>query len=62
MVAAPRRPSMQEIEAKRKGSIPENMMYKRLGMSLPNLIEDQAIGLEGNLLFNRVILSNSGES
>uniref|UniRef100_A0A8C5B566 UDENN domain-containing protein n=1 Tax=Gadus morhua TaxID=8049 RepID=A0A8C5B566_GADMO len=37
MVVNPRRPTMQEIQARRTGCHPEAMLNKRLGMSLPNL-------------------------
>uniref|UniRef100_A0A3P8NY47 UDENN domain-containing protein n=1 Tax=Astatotilapia calliptera TaxID=8154 RepID=A0A3P8NY47_ASTCA len=46
MVEAPHRPTMQQIQARRKGSITETRLSKRLGMSLPNLREDKIIDKE----------------
>uniref|UniRef100_A0A3P9CEM5 DENN domain containing 3 n=1 Tax=Maylandia zebra TaxID=106582 RepID=A0A3P9CEM5_9CICH len=49
MVEAPHRPTMQQIQARRKGSITETRLSKRLGMSLPNLREDKIIENLSNL-------------
>uniref|UniRef100_A0A3P8RL27 DENN domain containing 3 n=1 Tax=Amphiprion percula TaxID=161767 RepID=A0A3P8RL27_AMPPE len=46
MVEVPRRPTMQEIQARRKSSVTEIRLSKRLGMSLPNLGDDQTIRLK----------------
>ncbi|KAF6739675.1 DENN domain-containing protein 3 [Oryzias melastigma] len=40
----PRRPTMQEIQARRASSVTENRLSRRLGTSLPNLQEDLTIG------------------
>uniref|UniRef100_A0A3Q3F1Q8 DENN domain containing 3 n=1 Tax=Kryptolebias marmoratus TaxID=37003 RepID=A0A3Q3F1Q8_KRYMA len=55
----PHRPNMQEIQAKRKSSISENRMNKRLGMSLPNLAGDRALSFKRNPLFSGIIVSDS---
>lgn len=59
MVEVPRRPTMQEIQARRKSSVTESRLSKRLGMSLPNLGEDQTIIFQRNTLLT--IMSNPGE-
>ncbi|XP_066530128.1 DENN domain-containing protein 3 isoform X2 [Hoplias malabaricus] len=41
MSESPRRPTMQEMARKYTG--PENRLSKRLGMSLPNLVEDRSL-------------------
>lgn len=61
MIEVPRRPTMQEIVTRRKGSIVGNKLNKRLGMSLPNLRGDQTISFERNPLLTRVIMPQSGE-
>ncbi|XP_059196232.1 DENN domain-containing protein 3-like isoform X2 [Centropristis striata] len=56
MVEVPRRPTMQEIQARRRSSI-ENNLSKRLGMSLPNLRDDQTFGFHRNSLLSGIIMS-----
>uniref|UniRef100_A0A3Q3GDZ0 DENN domain containing 3 n=1 Tax=Labrus bergylta TaxID=56723 RepID=A0A3Q3GDZ0_9LABR len=51
LVEVPRRPTMQEIQARRKSSVTEKHLSKRLGMSLPNLRDDQAVSFQKNTLF-----------
>ncbi|XP_067457716.1 DENN domain-containing protein 3-like [Thunnus thynnus] len=58
MVEVPRRPTMQEIQARRNSSIIENKLNKRLGMSLPNLGDDQTISFQRNTLLTRIIMSD----
>ncbi|XP_008275276.1 DENN domain-containing protein 3-like [Stegastes partitus] len=55
MVEVPRRPTMQEIQARRKSSVVENRLSKRLGMSLPNLGVDQTISFHRNSLMSRIM-------
>ncbi len=62
MVEAPRRPTLQEIQAQRKSSITEIRLNKRLGMSLPNLGLDQMINCQRNSLLSGIISSDSGET
>uniref|UniRef100_A0A3Q0SBF3 DENN domain containing 3 n=1 Tax=Amphilophus citrinellus TaxID=61819 RepID=A0A3Q0SBF3_AMPCI len=62
VVAAPHRPTMQQIQARRRGSISENRLTKRLGMSLPNLREDQTISFQRNTLLSRTLISDPGET
>ncbi|XP_041799023.1 DENN domain-containing protein 3-like [Chelmon rostratus] len=50
------RPTMQEIQARRKSSITESRLSKRLGMSLPNLGDDQTINFQRNSLLTRIII------
>ncbi|XP_068995549.1 DENN domain-containing protein 3-like [Embiotoca jacksoni] len=57
MVEVPRRPTMQEIQA-RRSSDTENRLSKRLGMSLPNLGDDQTISFQRNTLLNRIVMSD----
>ncbi|KAM7383540.1 hypothetical protein PAMP_003184 [Pampus punctatissimus] len=56
MVEVPRRPTMQEIQARRMSSVTENILNKRLGMSLPNLGDDQTLSLQRNTLLTRIIM------
>ncbi|XP_034553875.1 DENN domain-containing protein 3-like isoform X2 [Notolabrus celidotus] len=49
-VEVPRRPTMQEIQARRKSSITEGKLSKRLGMSLPNLLDNQTFSLQKKTL------------
>ncbi|CAN9514261.1 unnamed protein product [Ophioblennius macclurei] len=46
MVHGARRPTMQEIQARRQNSVRENRLSKRLGMSLPNLGDAQSMSLQ----------------
>lgn len=62
MVEAPHRPTMQQIQARRKGSITEKRLSKRLGMSLPNLREDQIIGFQRNTPLSKISISDPGET
>ncbi|XP_070822891.1 DENN domain-containing protein 3-like [Chaetodon trifascialis] len=52
------RPTMQEIQAHRKSSVTESRLNKRLGMSLPNLRDDQTINFQRNSLLPRIIISD----
>ncbi|XP_036929418.1 DENN domain-containing protein 3-like [Acanthopagrus latus] len=56
MLEVPRRPTMQEIQARRNSSATENRLSKRLGMSLPNLGDDQTLSFQRNMLLTRTIL------
>ncbi|XP_029359761.1 DENN domain-containing protein 3-like isoform X2 [Echeneis naucrates] len=58
MVEVTRRPTMQEIQARRKSSITETQLNKRLGMSLPNLGDAQTINFQRNALVPRLIVSD----
>ncbi|KAG8010100.1 DENN domain-containing protein 3 [Nibea albiflora] len=58
MVEIPRRPTMQEIQARRKSSFTESRLSKRLGMSLPNLGDDQTISFQRNSLLTRIVISD----
>ncbi|XP_031609877.1 DENN domain-containing protein 3-like [Oreochromis aureus] len=62
MVEAPHRPTMQQIQARRKGSITEKRLSKRLGMSLPNLREDQIIGFQRNTPLSKISISDPAPS
>lgn len=62
MIKVPRRPTVQEIQARSKSSITESKLSKRLGMSLPNLRDDQTISFQRNTLLTRIILSDPGET
>uniref|UniRef100_A0A7N6AAA9 UDENN domain-containing protein n=1 Tax=Anabas testudineus TaxID=64144 RepID=A0A7N6AAA9_ANATE len=55
------RPTM-EIQACRRSSITERKMTKRLGISLPNLGEDQTISFQRHSLPTRIVTSEPGES
>nr|XP_046255892.1 DENN domain-containing protein 3-like isoform X2 [Scatophagus argus] len=57
MVEVPRRLTMQEIQARRKSSVTENKLSKRLGMSLPNLEDEQTISFQKNMLLTRITMS-----
>ncbi|TNN80826.1 DENN domain-containing protein 3 [Liparis tanakae] len=59
MVEVPRRRTMQEIQARRKSSIPGSAMSKRLGMSLPDLGHDNALSFRRNTMLSRIIMSDS---
>ncbi|XP_068592184.1 DENN domain-containing protein 3-like isoform X2 [Cebidichthys violaceus] len=58
MVEVPRRPTMQEIQARRKSSTTESKMSKRLGMSLPNLGDNQTISHQRNSMLPRIVTSD----
>lgn len=62
MVEVPRRLTMQEIQSQRKSSVIENRLNKRLGMSLPNLGDDQTVSFQRNTLLNRIMISDAGET
>lgn len=62
MLEVPRRPTMQEIQARRNSSATENRLSKRLGMSLPNLGDDQTLSFQRNTLLTRIILPDPGET
>lgn len=62
MVEVPRRPTMQEIQARRRSSITEDRLCKRMGMSLPNLEIVQSISFQRNTLLTRIFMSESGET
>ncbi|XP_041648482.1 DENN domain-containing protein 3-like isoform X2 [Cheilinus undulatus] len=57
MVEVPRRPTIQEIQARRKSSITEGKLSKRLGMSLPNLGDDQTVNFQRTTQPNRTVMS-----
>ncbi|KAM9310249.1 DENN domain-containing protein 3-like isoform 1-T2 [Pholidichthys leucotaenia] len=57
MVEVPCRPSVQKIQAQRKGSFTENRLSKGLGMSLHNLAEDQTMSFQRNALPSGLTLS-----
>ncbi|XP_038567498.1 DENN domain-containing protein 3-like isoform X2 [Micropterus salmoides] len=59
MVEVPRRLTMQEIQSQRKSSVIENRLNKRLGMSLPNLGDDQTVSFQRNTLLNRIMISDA---
>lgn len=61
MVEIPRRPTMQEIQARRNSSITENRLNKRLGMSLPNLGDDRPISFPRHTVLSRIIIPDLGE-
>ncbi|TKS82005.1 DENN domain-containing protein 3 [Collichthys lucidus] len=58
MVEIPRRPTMQEIQARRKSSFTESRLSKRLGTSLPNLGDDQTISFQKNTLLTGIVISD----
>ncbi|XP_054636855.1 DENN domain-containing protein 3-like isoform X2 [Dunckerocampus dactyliophorus] len=55
-VAVPRRPTMQEIRARKKSSLPENRLINRQAMSLPNLGDDQTIKFQRSALLARILM------
>ncbi|XP_051262918.1 DENN domain-containing protein 3 isoform X2 [Dicentrarchus labrax] len=57
-VKVPHRPTIQEIQDRRKSSISESRLErsKRLGMSLPNLRDNQTISFQRNTPLTRIIL------
>ncbi|XP_024122822.1 DENN domain-containing protein 3 [Oryzias melastigma] len=55
----PRRPTMQEIQARRASSVTENRLSRRLGTSLPNLQEDLTIGCRKNSILTRTGMSDT---
>ncbi|KAM9852525.1 DENN domain-containing protein 3-like [Aulostomus maculatus] len=59
MVEVPRRPTMQEIQARRRSSITEKSLIKRPVMSLPNLGDDQTIIFQRNTLLTRIIMPDT---
>lgn len=61
MVEAPRRPTMQEVQARRR-SIAGSQLSKRLGMSLPNLGDDQTFSFQRNSLLSRISIPDTGET
>ncbi|KAE8288754.1 DENN domain-containing protein 3 [Larimichthys crocea] len=58
MVEIPRRPTMQEIQARRKSSFTESRLSKRLGTSLPNLGDDQTISFQKSTLLTGIVISD----
>uniref|UniRef100_A0A3Q1EI06 DENN domain containing 3 n=1 Tax=Acanthochromis polyacanthus TaxID=80966 RepID=A0A3Q1EI06_9TELE len=60
MAKLPRRPTMQEIQARRKSSITEKRLSKRLGMSLPNLGDNHTISFHRNSLLTTIIVPDPG--
>ncbi|XP_047454775.1 DENN domain-containing protein 3-like isoform X2 [Mugil cephalus] len=58
-VDIPRRPTMQEIQVRRKSSTTEVRLSMRLGMSLPNLGDDQTISIIRNNSLTRIITSDA---
>ncbi|KAL3060291.1 hypothetical protein OYC64_014785 [Pagothenia borchgrevinki] len=59
MVEAPRRLTMQEVQARRRSSIAGSKLSKRLGMSLPNLGDDQTISFQRNSLLSRISIPDA---
>ncbi|CAJ1062158.1 DENN domain-containing protein 3-like isoform X1 [Xyrichtys novacula] len=53
MVEVPHRPTMQELQARRKSSASEGKLSKRLGMSEPNLMDEQTSNGHRNTLPSR---------
>lgn len=62
VVEAPHRPTMQQIQARRRSSTSENRLTKRLGMSLPNLRVDQTISIQRNTPLSRILVPDPGET
>lgn len=62
MVEVSHRPTMQEMQARRRTSLTENKPAKMRGMSLPNLEINQASSPKRNSLLNRMIVSDFGET
>lgn len=62
MVEVPRRPTMQEIQARRRSSAAENPLCKRMGTSLPNLELVQNISFQRNPLLTRIFMPESSEA
>lgn len=60
MVEAPRRPTMQEIQARRKSSTPGIQVSTRRGISLPNLEDDTTTSFKRNSAQSRIIASDHG--
>nr|XP_040020179.1 DENN domain-containing protein 3-like [Gasterosteus aculeatus aculeatus] len=58
MVEAPRRPTMQEIQDRRKSSTPGIQVSTRRGMSLPNLEDDTTTSFKRNSAQSRIIASD----
>ncbi|XP_061676537.1 DENN domain-containing protein 3-like isoform X2 [Syngnathoides biaculeatus] len=53
----PRRPTMQEIQDRRKSSLPENKLIPRQGMSLPTLSDqEQTVHFQRSSLVTRIIM------
>nr|XP_061789339.1 DENN domain-containing protein 3-like [Nerophis lumbriciformis] len=62
-VESPRRPTMQEIQARRKSSLPEFKLFTRQGMSLPNLgDQDQTMNFQRSSLLTRIIMCEPVQS
>ncbi|XP_075905416.1 DENN domain-containing protein 3-like [Nelusetta ayraudi] len=59
VVEVPRRPTMQEIQARRRSSAAENPLCKRMGTSLPNLELVQNISFQRNPLLTRIFMPES---
>ncbi|KAM4601561.1 DENN domain-containing protein 3-like [Polymixia lowei] len=56
MVETPRRPTMQEMQARRTSSTTESTLNKRLGMSLPNLRDDRPISFHRHTSLTRIVM------
>ncbi|KAK7886368.1 hypothetical protein WMY93_025989 [Mugilogobius chulae] len=54
-VEVSRRPTMQEIQARRRSSVTDNLQLKRQGMSLPNLGDHHTVSLQRNSLLHKDI-------
>lgn len=61
MVEVPCRPTMQEIQDRRRSSITEHKLSKRRGLSLPNLEVAHSISFQRNEIVTRIIMPGSGE-
>lgn len=62
MVEVSHRPTMQEMQARRRTSLTDNKLTKVRGMSLPNLEINQVSSSKRNSLLSRMIVSEFGET
>lgn len=61
MVEVPCRPTMQEIQDRRRSSITEHKLSKRRGLSLPNLEVAHSISFQRDTIVTGIIMPGSGE-
>lgn len=61
MLEVPRRPTMQEIQTRRRSSFTETRLNKRLGASLPNFGFDGSISFQRNTLLTSIIAPEIGK-
>ncbi|KAJ3598250.1 hypothetical protein NHX12_001761 [Muraenolepis orangiensis] len=54
MVENPRRPTMQELQARRSSCLPEAKLHKRLGLSLPNLGDGPPIAFQRHASLTKI--------